>query len=37
MKNPKPRIEVGRLETQEGSWAYYVRDNGAGFDMTRRE
>lgn len=28
----RPRIEVGRIE-QEGGPVYYVRDNGAGFDM----
>jgi len=31
-KQPHARIEVG-AETQEGVLAYYVRDNGAGFDM----
>jgi light-regulated signal transduction histidine kinase (bacteriophytochrome) len=28
-----PRIELGRTETQHGP-ALFVRDNGAGFDMT---
>ena len=31
-KNPRSRIEVGVIE-QNGERAYYVRDNGAGFDM----
>jgi signal transduction histidine kinase len=29
---PDARVEVGRAE-REGETAYYVRDNGAGFDM----
>ena len=31
-KKPKPKIEVG-METRDGRPVYYVRDNGAGFDM----
>jgi PAS domain S-box-containing protein len=30
-KNPEARIEFGRME--EGEAAFFVRDNGAGFDM----
>jgi len=32
-RTPDARIEVG-LEQREGATAYYVRDNGAGFDMS---
>jgi K+-sensing histidine kinase KdpD len=32
-KQPAARIEFGRT-TQEGASAYFVRDNGAGFDQT---
>ncbi|MGA3008051.1 MAG: ATP-binding protein, partial [Opitutaceae bacterium] len=33
-KNPSPRIEIGRLaETATGEQEFFVRDNGAGFDM----
>jgi signal transduction histidine kinase len=31
-KQPAPRVELGR-DTSNGSPVYYVRDNGAGFDM----
>jgi signal transduction histidine kinase len=31
-KSPAPRIEFG-MERQQGAPAYFVRDNGAGFDM----
>jgi len=33
---PQPRIEFGRT-VANGSQAYYVRDNGAGFDMAYRD
>ena len=33
---PQPRIEFGRT-VANGPQAYYVRDNGAGFDMTYRD
>jgi signal transduction histidine kinase len=32
-KQPKPQVEFGMTE-QDGRNAYFVRDNGAGFDMT---
>jgi len=32
-KNPEARIEFGSTSQPDGSSAYYVRDNGAGFDM----
>jgi len=32
-RQPGPRIEFGR-RTQHGEAAYFVRDNGAGFDMS---
>lgn len=32
-KNPHARIEVGSETQSDGTPAYYVRDNGAGFDM----
>ncbi|APV50291.1 hypothetical protein BWI17_11660 [Betaproteobacteria bacterium GR16-43] len=31
------RIEVGRLQPSDGVPIYFVRDNGAGFDMARAE
>lgn len=31
-RSPEPHIEVGSLERNGESW-YFVRDNGAGFDM----
>lgn len=33
-KTPAPRIEFGRLSLADGSSAFFVSDNGAGFDMT---
>jgi light-regulated signal transduction histidine kinase (bacteriophytochrome) len=33
-KRPNARIEIG-VESVDGSAAYYVRDNGAGFDATQ--
>jgi light-regulated signal transduction histidine kinase (bacteriophytochrome) len=33
---PVARIEFGAME-REGEHCYFVRDNGAGFDMARRE
>jgi len=33
---PKPRIEVGITECR-GSQTFFVRDNGAGFDMARAD
>jgi PAS domain S-box-containing protein len=35
-KRPDGRIEVGRLPDRD-ELTYYVRDNGAGFDMTYRD
>jgi PAS domain S-box-containing protein len=32
-KNPAPRIEVGFIPAGDAPGAYFVRDNGAGFDM----
>ncbi len=35
---PQPRIEFGRLPSSEtGAPTFFVRDNGAGFDMSRSE
>jgi light-regulated signal transduction histidine kinase (bacteriophytochrome) len=36
MKTAQPRIEVGRSAGEDGD-AYFVRDNGAGFDMEYSE
>ena len=33
-KQPHPRVEVG-ADTRAGVMVYFVRDNGAGFDMDR--
>ena len=35
-KTPQARIEVGML-TRDGERVYFVRDNGAGFDMTHAD
>jgi signal transduction histidine kinase len=32
-RKPDPAIEVGWREDEDGEVVYYVRDNGAGFDM----
>lgn len=32
-KNPKARVEFRQAEQPDGTNAFYVRDNGAGFDM----
>lgn len=32
-----PMIHIGRCETPEGDTAYFVRDNGVGFDMAYAE
>lgn len=32
-KQPNPRIEFGMLKQKDGTRVYYVRDNGAGFNM----
>jgi PAS domain S-box-containing protein len=34
---PRARIEFGALPQSDGARTYFVRDNGAGFDMTRAE
>jgi light-regulated signal transduction histidine kinase (bacteriophytochrome) len=34
---PRARIEFGALPQPNGSRTYFVRDDGAGFDMTRAE
>lgn len=33
-KQLQPRIEFGTLPQRDGITAYFIRDNGAGFDMT---
>jgi DNA-binding response OmpR family regulator len=35
-KTARPKIELGTVE-RDGALAYFVRDNGAGFDMTHAE
>ncbi|HLD13925.1 MAG TPA: ATP-binding protein, partial [Burkholderiales bacterium] len=32
-RQPQPRIEFGALRNADGAPTYFVRDNGAGFDM----
>jgi signal transduction histidine kinase len=34
---PDPLIEVGATTTDDGTVAYFVRDNGVGFDMTQAD
>jgi PAS domain S-box-containing protein len=34
-KRPRARIEFGALPQSDGARTYFVRDDGAGFDMTR--
>jgi PAS domain S-box-containing protein len=36
-KNPDPRVEVGEEILAGGERAFYVRDNGAGFDMAYQD
>ena len=36
-KNPSPRITFGALDDPEHGLSYFVRDNGAGFDMAFAE
>jgi light-regulated signal transduction histidine kinase (bacteriophytochrome) len=33
-RQPQPRIEFGALRDTDGAPGFFVRDNGAGFDMT---
>ncbi|HJW82298.1 MAG TPA: ATP-binding protein, partial [Acidiferrobacterales bacterium] len=33
-RQPGPRIEFGATGSADGAPAFFVRDNGAGFDMT---
>ncbi len=33
VKQPQPRIEVGTIQSAQGVTTYFVRDNGAGFDL----
>jgi signal transduction histidine kinase len=37
MHTKKPVIEVGSLKNEKGHTVYYVRDNGAGFDMAYKD
>ncbi len=37
MNRPRARIEFGALPQANGARTYFVRDNGAGFDMTRAD
>jgi len=34
-RTPEPRIEAGVLEAGPAAGAFYIRDNGCGFDMAR--
>lgn len=36
-RQPDPRIEFGTLKEKNGATIYYVRDNGAGFNMAYAE
>jgi light-regulated signal transduction histidine kinase (bacteriophytochrome) len=33
VKQPQPIVEVGTIQSEQGITTYFVRDNGAGFDL----